>query len=59
MIVETGDAVVRITYRDLDAFTMQGLTVMTDDVRARVKTSLKRSTYSLYRFLATRGAAMR
>jgi len=59
MIVETGDAAVRITYRDLDAFTMQGLTVMTDDVLARVKTSLKRSTYSLYRFLATRGAAMR
>jgi hypothetical protein len=59
MIVETGDAVVRITYRDLDAFTMQGRTVMTDDVRARVTPNLKRTTYSLYRFLATRGAAMR
>jgi len=59
MVVETGDAAVRITYRDLDAFTMQGRTVMTDDVRARVTPNLKRITYSLYRFLATRGAAMR
>jgi len=59
MIVETGDAAVRITYRDLDAFTMQGHTVMTDDIRARIKPNLKRTTYSLYRFLATRGAAMR
>ena len=59
MIVETGDAAVKIAYRDLDAFTMQGRTVMTDDVRDRIKPNLKRTTYSLYRFLATRGAAMR
>ncbi len=59
MIVETGDASVRVTYRDLDAFTMQGRTVMTDDVRDRIRPNLKRTTYSLYRFLATRGAAMR
>ena len=59
MIVETGDAAVKITYRDLDAFTMHGRTVMTEDVQARVRPNLKRTTYGLYRFLATRGAAMR
>lgn len=59
MIVETGDAVVKVTYRDLDPYTLQGLTVMTDDIQARVRSNLKRTTYSLYRFLTTRGAAMR